>query len=368
MYLTAIVKPTHKCNLRCAYCYVEATAERGTMSDETLRNTIKKLLEFDCSKDGHVNFIWHGGEPLLAGKRFFRKVVTYQDEFRNGKNVSNSVQSNGTLLNESLADFFLKHNFTVGMSLDGPQEINDLTRRFADGSSCFDAVMKGHSIARKKEIGRGVIAILTRLNVGKIEEIYSFFASNDINLKVSPLINAGRGRSEFSKLALSPQEYGTAMIRLFNLWFNDLSSSITVSPFDSILASFVTKRPTSCDFIGQCQSEYLSIGPTGAIYPCGRFDGLPQFCLGNINVDPVKAIIASPVKRKMLERCVEKLIECANCGFQIYCNGGCLHNAWTAYGDFMRRDFYCEAYQMIFSHVKCVLDSELKKVAKCIQE
>jgi len=37
MGLTAIVKPTHDCNLACKYCYIDEKAENGRMAPELIR-------------------------------------------------------------------------------------------------------------------------------------------------------------------------------------------------------------------------------------------------------------------------------------------------------------------------------------------
>ena len=128
MGLTAIVKPTHDCNLRCEYCYIEENAERGRMSSKTLLNTLDQVSE--ASGDEEAHFIWHGGEPLLMGLEFFKEIATLSDKLRKkGKEISNSIQTNGTLVTEELLDFIeAKKDFYLGFSLDGSQEINDKTR------------------------------------------------------------------------------------------------------------------------------------------------------------------------------------------------------------------------------------------------
>ncbi len=75
MSLTAIVKPTHDCNLSCVYCYVPSSAERGRMTRETLRNTMEQVAQ--NSEDKKVHFIWHGGEALINGSRFLSRGCNY---------------------------------------------------------------------------------------------------------------------------------------------------------------------------------------------------------------------------------------------------------------------------------------------------
>jgi uncharacterized protein len=81
-----------------------------------------------------VEFVWHGGEPTLLGLDFFRKVVELQQPFRGAKELKNALQTNGMRLTDEWCAFFKAHNFFIGLSLDGPQEIHDRYRR-ADGGN-----------------------------------------------------------------------------------------------------------------------------------------------------------------------------------------------------------------------------------------
>jgi uncharacterized protein len=66
-----------------------------------------------------VNFIWHGGEPLLLGRDFFRKALSLQEKFLQPRRyVLNSIQTNGTLIDEAWCEFFGRNKFTVGISID----------------------------------------------------------------------------------------------------------------------------------------------------------------------------------------------------------------------------------------------------------
>ena len=69
-------------------------------------------------------------------------MVEIQKRFSGAKTISNSLQTNGTLLNDEWCRFLKKHNFMVGISLDGPREIHDRYRRDRRGAGTFDKVMR----------------------------------------------------------------------------------------------------------------------------------------------------------------------------------------------------------------------------------
>lgn len=88
------------CNLRCSYCFYNVFDQQTprVMSVELLRKFIQEYLNLF---DGRVTFIWHGGEPLLAGMDFFRTIVAVQDEYGDRATITNIVQTNATLVRSS---------------------------------------------------------------------------------------------------------------------------------------------------------------------------------------------------------------------------------------------------------------------------
>ena len=80
------IKPVvARCNLRCSYCYylekgdICGTDVKSVMNDETLESLIKQ--HFAVSSCDTVLFTWHGGEPLLAGIDFYKKVLKFQKRY-----------------------------------------------------------------------------------------------------------------------------------------------------------------------------------------------------------------------------------------------------------------------------------------------
>ena len=96
-----------------------------------------------------VEFVWQGGEPTLLGIDFFKRVIDLQKPFAKAKTISNSLQTNGTLLNDEWCRFLKRNNFMVGISLDGPKEIHDRYRRDRKGQGTFEQVMHGLRLLQK---------------------------------------------------------------------------------------------------------------------------------------------------------------------------------------------------------------------------
>jgi len=358
--ITVIVKPTHDCNLGCAYCYVDEKAERGFMSNATLRNTIEKIAEYN-TPERTTEFIWHGGEPLLGGIDLFQKIVDIENSMGETYSFKNSLQTNGTLLNKNMALFFKERGFRLGFSLDGTKKYHELTRPFKDGKSSFDKVIAAITLAKEYHIGGGAITVITKKNIGSLKEIYQFFRSNKIHAKFNPLIKTGNASKNLEQLAITSVEYGKAMSELFEIWFNEKEYIISVDPFEQLMNNLMTGVPVGCNYTACCQDSFISIGPLGDAYPCGRFDGNGEFYLGNINVSSFEEIDEHPIRDLFRNRPHVEIKGCQKCDYLKICNSGCPHDAYFVTGNINTKSYYCAGYKILFRHIEQVLHKELAK-------
>lgn len=151
-----IVGVAETCNLCCSYCYAEhgtyGNSTRKIMTFEELKIMLNKLLEI--TPKGIDGMCFFGGEPLLAFSAI-KQFIEYAVPFLSKKGLPVprwGIVTNGTLLTQEKIEFFNKYHFSVNVSLDGPKEINDKTRIFANSSeSVYDVVKKNLSTIETKE-------------------------------------------------------------------------------------------------------------------------------------------------------------------------------------------------------------------------
>lgn len=126
---TLIVKLTNGCNLNCSYCYHRRDSNRDmrhSLSFSDLETMIQNLLQHN---EHEAEFIWHGGEPLLTGIDTFKFIVERQKRHNTKKLlIRNSVQTNGTLLDDAYIQFFKENDFSIGISIDGPFDMHTSER------------------------------------------------------------------------------------------------------------------------------------------------------------------------------------------------------------------------------------------------
>lgn len=145
-----VVKPIGPvCNLRCLYCFYHDAellypeAEFWRMTDETLETFIRQYVEAQPDAIPDIFFVFQGGEPTLMGLDFYRRVVELQQKYvPPNKRITNSLQTNGILLDDEWCEFLKAHQFLVGLSLDGPAEFHDAYRRDLSNRGTFDRVMQ----------------------------------------------------------------------------------------------------------------------------------------------------------------------------------------------------------------------------------
>jgi uncharacterized protein len=362
MAITAIVKPTHDCNLSCSYCYVEDGAENGKMDSATLEKMTEQLGKVNHGRKSGI--IWHGGEPLKMPMDFYEyaRYVQHWVEKKEDTKFDNCLQSNGTLLTEEWAEFLRDSHFSIGFSLDGPEEINNLTRKYPNGKGAFNEIVRGIKTGIKYEIGGGFIVVLNKNNINHLDEIYNFIKEMGVGAKLNPLIHSGRGSKDLENLAITPKEYGNAMRFFFDKYFNDRDFKRGLDPFDTIIGNVSTGNPEGCcSFSESCQEHFVSVGPLGDVYPCGRFDGVKNFWMGNVNNSELSDAIKGDVRKELLKRKLEQLSECSPCEHKKICNGGCMSNGYMRKGDFMDKDYYCAGYKSMFDYIGKAVDKELEK-------
>jgi len=106
-----------KCNIQCQYCYQNPQRDAGNVLHSYDIQTMKDSIE----KAGG-GFTLFGGEALLVPEKDLEELWSWGLE----KYGYNGMQTNGTLINENHIRMFKKYKVHVGISVDGPGELNDV--------------------------------------------------------------------------------------------------------------------------------------------------------------------------------------------------------------------------------------------------
>lgn len=355
---TNVVKPTHICNLTCSYCYNEDTRS-PVMTPSTLRRVVSETFEY-CSSlvsAPQIDFIWHGGEPAVAGLDFYRQAVALQKQHSCGASYHNSFQTNGLLLNQGWADFFAEHRFRVSVSLDGTREINDKTRFYGTGKGSFEGVLRGINILRENKIPLGICVVISKHNAGRVREIYDFLVEQQLPFNIIPLTRSGDALAHFEEIGLAEDEYADPWIEMFDLWFDSPKEKyIYCSDFAFKTRAILEGRPQDCIGLKNCSSAHISTDPDGYVYPCATLSSNSKWCYGNIVEKPLADLLKSEPARSAKNRTIDP--HCVSCKWQHVCHGGCMQRADKFYGTHNTRDYYCDSLYRIYEHIESRVRNE----------
>jgi uncharacterized protein len=356
MWFTNVVKPTHLCNLDCHYCYNEDT-RNPIMTREMLAVVVRETLAYASTLGPHTNvdFVWHGGEPLLAGLSFYRDAVAWQATCADSVQVCNSIQTNGTLLNEEWIPFFRDHAFDVSLSLDGPEALHDSSRRSRSGKEgSFRRVMRGIDLLRTAGLPHGACVVVSRANQDRVDEVFDFLAREKIPFNVIPLTRSGGGLTRYEDLGLEAGEYARPWKAMFDRWFDAAPSNyVQCTDFVRKARAILGGAPTDCIGAAQCADHHISTDPDGNVYPCATLSADAEWCYGNLERASLRALMAGERATAARQREVDP--HCKACKWQHICHGGCMSRAIKFYGSIGTRDYYCPSLYQIYEHIEARL-------------
>ena len=166
------------CNLDCTYCfYLEKErlypqTKTFDMGNAVLETFVRQYIEGQPTPV--VSFAWQGGEPTLRGLAFFERVVELQQKFAGGRRIENALQTNGILLDDAWCGFLARHQFLVGISVDGPELLHDRYRVDRGGRPTFARVMQALECMKKHGVSFNTLTTVHRGNVGHPAAVYRF--------------------------------------------------------------------------------------------------------------------------------------------------------------------------------------------------
>ena len=374
-----LTKPTGAiCNLDCSYCFFLDKEElypnsNFRMSDEILETYIRQLIE--SHKTPEVTVAWQGGEPTLMGLDFFKKAIAYQEKYRRpGMTFENTLQTNGTLLNDEWCEFFKANNYLIGLSLDGPRELHDANRVDKVGRPTFDRVMKGLRLLQKHGVEYNILTTVNRVNSQYPLEVYRFLRDEvktswiqfipvveRINEDGKTLYQKGTQVSENSVL---PEQFGTFLTTIFDEWVRRDVGKIFVQTFEAAVRSWLGLPTGMCFFSPTCGSG-VALEHNGDLYSCDHFVE-PDYLLGNIQETSMAELVGSSRQFQFGQDKLTILPRyCKQCEVRFACHGECPKHRFTDTPDGEPGlNYLCAGYKTFFTHI----DNPLKMMVNLLRQ
>lgn len=348
-----LIKPSSAdCNLRCEYCfyldrsqlYPESKVHR--MSDKVLE---KMIYSYMATNQAQYAFGWQGGEPTLMGVDFFKRVTELQQKYgKRGVQVSNGLQTNGTLITDELAKHLAQYNFLVGVSVDGPAHIHDHYRKNQGGKDSHAEVMAGIKHLSDNKVDFNILTLVNAHNAGKAGEVYNYLKENRWHFhQYIPCVEFDK-KGNMLPFAVSGDQWGEFMCGIFDQWQKADTRRVSVRLFDSILAYLVDGQRIICHMGRNCR-QYFVVEHNGDVYPCDFFvyDDLK---LGNVLDDPWEKLDRNVKYKEFGLKKAEWNEKCGECEFLDICSADCLKHRFIQNRNPQMLSWLCQGWKQFYKH------------------
>ena len=345
------------CNLDCHYCYylkkkdLYPNSVSFRMPDSILEEYI--IQHIAASSGSVINFSWHGGEPIILGLDYFRKIVALQGKHQpRNQRITNGIQTNGTLLDEDWCHFLAAEGFAVGLSLDGPQELHDRYRVSKGQNPTHKEVMRGYRLLQQHQIPCDLLCVVHAENVQHPTEVYRFFKQIKAPyIGLLPLVEPQQdGEGGVSHRTVPAEAWGNFLCAIFDEWKNQDIERVKVQIFEEVARTAFGQEHSLCIFRKTC-GDIPVVEHNGDFFSCDHFVD-PEHRLGNIQETPLAELLEGPAQRAFGQAKWDTLPRhCLVCEVLDMCHGGCPKDRilQTPDGD-AGLNYLCAGYKRFFTH------------------
>ena len=322
---SACLHISHDCNLRCRYCFASTGnfgGRRENMPLEVGKRAINFLIKRSLNrKNLEVDFF--GGEPLLNFE-VVEGIVDYARslEQQNNKKFRFTITTNGINLDSHKIDFINKEMSNVVLSIDGRKAVNDYMRITPNGSGTYDIILpKFKELVTKRGFKNYYVrGTFTKNNLDFTNDVLHLadLGFDQISIEPAALDQHLPYAIDEASLARICSEYETLMNKIIERakqkkYFNFFHFSV-----NSQHAPCLSKRIKGCG----AGTEYIAVTPSGDIYPCHQFVGVPEYIMGNV----IDGTFQTDKQAQFANVNIYSKIGCNECWAKYYCSGGCNAN------------------------------------------
>jgi uncharacterized protein len=318
-----IIISTLRCNLACTYCHAAVVPPDAGDSYDLTVPVAEAILDFALNSRAEVqSFEFQGGESLLNRETLQHIIPRIRQEFRAAnRQVYISIQTNATLLNDALAEFFREHDVSLGTSVDGPEQVHDAQRRTVGGRGTYKAVT-----AKATKYDLPVLPTITKHSLSAWAEIIDMqLAAGRRTVtfqKVYPINSAAANWDEVGVPAeMFLEAYDRVVEYVRGRWASDYYP--LERRFRLALKKLVTGRDVDfADFGNPCGMIHSQIvyHTNGDVYACDEGRDFPEFKLGNVLTDSYDEILFGKKARQLKTLSLPNDPECHACAYRQVCS------------------------------------------------
>ena len=355
-----VVKVAERCNLDCTYCYMYSHADQSwrhrpkLMSDEVFERLLDRMQQHCEKHPGHrMSLTFHGGEPLLMGKRRLARYAARARERLGSSLAFMGMQTNATLVDDEWVEVLRAAGVRAGVSLDGPQRINDAARVDHRGQGSHAAAVAGLMKLKEGGVFDGVLCVINPQFDGL--EVYEYFRSlglDWISFLIPDVTHDSRDRL-YGRFGRTP--VADYLIPIFDSWFDEDDPSVHIRLFWDILRQMMGGRSRS-DAFGNGPLAYVVIETDGAIQPVDTLraceDGMIETGLNLSRHGFDDLHLGPPLLHRLVAEGLPLSATCRACPELEACGGGYPTHRYARANGFDNPSAWCEDIRKLVRHMR----------------
>ena len=373
--LQVVFKVVERCNINCSYCYYfnmgdNTAMERPPLVSTDIAELLARWIAQGCRdlRIPKVLISFHGGEPMMLKPRNFGAVCeVLRRHISPVAELTFSMQTNGTILNEEWLALFDEYGVRVGVSIDGDREAHDRYRLDHRARSTFERTEE--NLKRLADWAQGnprmmpsTISVLDPAN--DYRKVYKFLRQFGVE-QMNFLLPDRNADSPLTGPDGSSAAYGRALFEIFDAWLTEDNPDVYIKYVHKTLGHFQLNRKLREMPEGNAElrrskglrKEYQVIvaRSDGSVAVNDSYiPALPWY-----QETPVNSIFEHSLQQFLGDRVFREIEAaestlpsgCRSCRWKTICKGGDLENRFSTKSLFDNPSVYCDGYKLFYQNV-----------------
>lgn len=377
---TPEIKPFHtflwkigsRCNLACTYCYVYSSVDDRwrrqpkLMSEKVARQTATRMRQH-CEAHGkhEASVVFHGGEPLLGGVQQLEMLsLVLMETFADSDiKLQVGMQSNGLLFSPDIGALLLDRGMSIGISLDGPPDVNDLQRIDHQGQPTSARLEKRLALLTSppyRDIFSGFLCVINpKVDPIATTKYLLSYEPPSIDFLL-PLNNHDR-RPDGKVQDIDATPYADWLIKVFDYHWSDQATSASIRTFKSIIR-LIFGASSLVETLGLEAVDLIVIETNGEIEAVdalkSTFNGASSLGYNIFDHDFDTAAWDIAVRSRQMG--AETLCpQCKECAVLQICGGGYIAHRYSSERGFNNPSVYSADLEKLIRHIYAAVSTEM---------
>ena len=329
---------THACQLRCKYCYLSHFyPEMEIMMTPEIATKAVDVYIPENSKNIKVTFF--GGEALLNFHVVKHTVKYINDKFADASKKF-SMTTNGVAITPAVAAFLKENNFSLIVSMDGPEKLHNENRVYGNQKDSYSDVMKGLKLLKIAGVKR-ITLRGTFLPTGKgtlLERVKHLNELCDKGYASSVSIEPACLSESCSSIA-DEMKFTVGHVKEMRKEYQDVAEWMVQRYKDKLPVSFhnikvyIDRLVNKKQYSTQCSAGMgvVTISPDGEVFACHREMSSHIGSMAKGGIDEAE-------RAKWVDNRYYSNPACSACNIRNICGGPCREHNITTNGDIRKND------------------------------